>query len=244
MNTTLIAPRALRWLADTQQARLLHRFDQVCNLVNERGDVLTLAQPSVPMGPFTWRRGWGEEEIGRLESGEWQAPPFPSPLSPFPSTWNPVPPWQQLRSIAWADFPAPRHFDEGIEVALQALLAGIVAENIPAIQRAARVLAGRGSGLTPTGDDVLIGVLFALWVWYPSPPMREAIATTAAPRTTTLSAAFLHAAADGEAIEPWHALAAHQPHAIDALLAIGHTSGQDAWAGFARTGRLLQTTSH
>jgi len=55
---------------------------------------------------------------------------------------------------------------------------------------------------------------------------------TAVPRTTTLSAAFLRAAGDGEATIHWHDLADGRPGAMDRILAIGATSGRDAWIGF------------
>lgn len=103
------------------------------------------------------------------------------------------------------------------------------------VREAARGLAGRGIGLTPSGDDVLMGVLYALWVWKPERALLEAIVRRAAPRTTTLSAAFLRAAAEGEASYAWHRLAGGDPGAIVDILATGHSSGREAWAAFVTT---------
>jgi len=109
---------------------------------------------------------------------------------------------------------------------------------------AARELAGLGGGLTPAGDDFILGALLGAW-------MRDAdaekfcarIADAAAPRTTKLSAAFLRAAARGECTERWHSFfmairaenADEMRHALNALMQTGHTSGADAFAGWVLT---------
>ena len=101
-------------------------------------------------------------------------------------------------------------------------------------------LLGAGSGLTPSGDDCIVGLLVALHAL----GARDAAATVAcvvarhAPnRTGRLSAAHLDAACAGEAIEPLHAAiaaiaagASPEP-ALDALERFGHGSGFDALAG-------------
>ncbi|MEJ2749006.1 MAG: DUF2877 domain-containing protein, partial [Anaerolineae bacterium] len=97
--------------------------------------------------------------------------------------------------------------------------------------------AGRGGGLTPVGDDVLLGVLYGLWVWQPRRDWMEMMVETAVPRTTTLSANFLRAAAAGEAVWQWHELVNGRAHAVTPILSIGHSSGSDAWAGFVYTGK-------
>jgi hypothetical protein len=109
------------------------------------------------------------------------------------------------------------------------------------LRSAAAQLAGLGSGLTPAGDDFLIGVMLRAWLAHPSPrSLCSQIVEVAAPRTTLLSAAFLRAAARGECSEAWHILltalvrGAHQPmaEAVQGILSHGATSGADALAGF------------
>jgi hypothetical protein len=108
------------------------------------------------------------------------------------------------------------------------------------VAAAARQLAGLGYGLTPAGDDYLVGVMTALWL-LGDRDTASIIARSAAPRTTTLSAAFLTAAARGQFAEPWHRLArtlAAQcalecATAARRIAAIGASSGRDALAGFA-----------
>ena len=106
-------------------------------------------------------------------------------------------------------------------------------------------LAGLGSGLTPSGDDFLFGVMMWAWLAHPDPTMlRRVLLDASAPRTTTLSAALLGAAARGECSAAWHlllaALAQGNDSDLDAaardVLARGATSGADALAGFLWAG--------
>jgi len=120
------------------------------------------------------------------------------------------------------------------------------------LRAGAAALAGLGGGLTPSGDDFLVGVMLAAWLTHPTPtPLCRALVEAAAPRTTTLSAAFLRAAARGECTAAWHTLLAalscrpdrfrigctHPPcqvytAAARGVMAHGATSGADALAGF------------
>jgi len=102
-------------------------------------------------------------------------------------------------------------------------------------------LAGLGNGLTPAGDDFLSGIMLWAWLTHPDPvPFCQTLLQAAARRTTTLSAAFLRAAAEGECARPWHVLLIAlstgaesdiQP-AVQKVLAHGATSGADTLAGF------------
>jgi hypothetical protein len=112
-------------------------------------------------------------------------------------------------------------------------------------------LVGLGVGLTPSGDDVLVGALAALdLVSACSPgarPLRQALVESLPlpleARTTRLSAQMLRAAADGLYAEPvldlLDALAdggaspAHVEHAAAALARLGHRSGRDTLLGIA-----------
>ncbi len=115
------------------------------------------------------------------------------------------------------------------------------AGNVEQLREGAARLAGLGGGLTPAGDDFLTGVMLWSWLAHPDPSyFCQALADAAIPRTTTLSAAFLQAAARGECSAPWHALLAALDRGIDVeiaaaaqnVLARGATSGADSLAGF------------
>jgi len=117
------------------------------------------------------------------------------------------------------------------------------------VARGARTLAGLGPGLTPSGDDVLVGCLLALAALpdVDGASMREAIAFSARHRTTHISTAYLDAAARGEASEAWHRLvtAMGTPDAVRVIsagrqvLAVGETSGSDMLGGFVLASRAL-----
>ncbi len=126
------------------------------------------------------------------------------------------------------------------------LSTAIVAADISSALTMASQLAGLGIGLTPSGDDFLLGVVLATWIIHPpeiAKPLAKEITNVAAPLTTTLSAAWLRSAGRGDAGTLWHdffdALFLGDPGAIqlqiNRLLSIGHTSGADALAGFIGT---------
>jgi len=107
----------------------------------------------------------------------------------------------------------------------------------------AKRLAGLGNGLTPAGDDFLLGVSLAVWAGLYGKDRAEQVAKlieTACPLTTLLSAAYLRSAAQGECIAPWHTLFAAlllsdaevTRMAAKSLMSIGHSSGCDGLAGF------------
>ena len=103
-------------------------------------------------------------------------------------------------------------------------------------------LLGLGPGLTPSGDDVLCGMLVALHAVGQTDMARALyaeIAKAAPSATSPLSGAFLRAAAEGLGCEALHAaiLAVLEGQIealagrVEALGRVGHTSGWDALAG-------------
>lgn len=133
--------------------------------------------------------------------------------------------------------------------ALTDLSHGLQKANPEQLARGAHALAGLGPGLTPSGDDVLVGCLLALAV-LPNTnpgPLREAIISSARGRTTRIGEAYLNAAARGEASEAWHHLISslQTPDAVPLIgaarqiLAVGETSGSDMLGGFVLASRVL-----
>jgi hypothetical protein len=197
------------------------------------------------------------------------------------SVWEPRPDWNALRARHAAIAPhlpllwtlCLRHAPAGSLLALLGapLPGGAPAEailstaqeaaerlregwggDLERLQEGATELAGLGGGLTPAGDDFLTGAMLWAWLAHPTPgPLCHALAEVAVPRTTTLSAAFLRAAAQGECNAPWHALLAalsEEPiegqeakitAAAQAILDHGATSGADGLAGFLYLSRSL-----
>lgn len=136
-------------------------------------------------------------------------------------------------------------------VSLVAWLEACAAGGEPADPHAqiARLL-GLGPGLTPSGDDLLAGVLVALTALGRA-PAAHALARLLGPRldhaTGEISAAHLRAAMAGQAAEPVHRFAAALAGGVGVRAAItglerfGHTSGWDAAAGVLLVGRALET---
>ena len=90
-------------------------------------------------------------------------------------------------------------------------------------------LAGRGEGLTPSGDDVLIGYLGALVLVAGEPDRANEIARLTSELTTALSATLIRHAARGELPEPVHRFLADGD--TEDLLALGHSSGRNMLLG-------------
>jgi hypothetical protein len=186
--------------------------------------------------------------------------------------WDPAPDWPAIRrlfarvgqldelaAMAFGHGPAgsllelfaPEGHESSLPDALRgralpsarALVMGMRSGSADDAVAGASRLAGLGGGLTPAGDDFVLGVLLAAWAGLYGPGAERLggkIAEAAAPLTTSLSGAYLRAAARGECSDYWHRLfaallgsdAAGLRAALSALLAVGHTSGADALAGF------------
>lgn len=137
---------------------------------------------------------------------------------------------------------------------VESLATAVTALDLPGVRTAASALCGLGPGLTPSGDDYLAGVMLALWAGHHPQRTRlcDAICDGTAGRTTTLSSAFLAAAARGETNEQWHRLlaalstptppeqaASEEGHALEQIeravrdiSTFGATSGMDLLGGF------------
>jgi hypothetical protein len=216
----------------------------------------------------------GEEEIvvqdSRLAIG--------NALVSFESAkvWNPNPEWETLNSLdktglikiiedhlqsmtaggGFADVYYPGlhlgeetrflvNFRKGSSLVLNGLCSG---DAIMASSGAA-ALAGLGVGLTPSGDDFLMGAMYGLWASQPSEKAEKLVSpifSAATGRTTALSSAWLEAAKDGEAGEKWHdlvtAVCSNQVDcinkSIEAIIETGETSGADALTGFVQVLKL------
>jgi hypothetical protein len=92
-------------------------------------------------------------------------------------------------------------------------------------------LAGCGPGLTPWGDDLLVGYAAGLVLFHDRREQAGELAAAAAPLTARLSATLLWHAAAGELPEVAHALL--ERGQVAPLLSWGHTSGAALALGLA-----------
>ena len=134
-----------------------------------------------------------------------------------------------------------------VQGAAQAMWAGWRGDDRQLRTGAAR-LAGLGNGLTPAGDDFVLGTMLCAWLTHPNPNWYcDIVAEVSSPKTTKLSGAFLRSAAAGEFGAPWHRLLDSLRDGSDErvetatrqVLAFGHSSGADALAGFLFVGRRV-----
>ena len=108
------------------------------------------------------------------------------------------------------------------------------------MEKVVQLLQGRGSGLTPSGDDVVAGLMLAnAWNRPSSSASNARVRLAEQMRTTNLSKSFLHWAARGQSIAPVHDLLGAATsldgqrftESVESLCSIGATSGRALLAG-------------
>lgn len=239
-------------------------FYQACNVIDADQRVIALTSPTIGNGPFsivikgiTNFAGLfkiqhpvsvtphdlmiGEWHINLNHADIWEPEIFwPKktyiPAPPVVDLLKPYTHWPQLQ----IDTPAAKSIAHRSRRLANELAQALVQKTN--IEESVAHLAGLGSGLTPAGDDYLMGVMTALWLTGRS-ELPSKIAAIACSKTTALSAAFLTAASYSHFVEAWHNLIQallNEDHpalkkAIKQISQFGATSGIDALAGFATT---------
>jgi len=275
------------WLETAVSPCILHVFDHVCNLVDGDRRVISLVTPKIGKGPFSLVVDLPRGNFTDFITAKSQVSVVGFEIqigslvvdASTTELWNARPLWENVpRSAITTYLPLfesklTNFSGDGFlfgsnssdpaalkaKTAVLTLQEGLKTNNLTAIQEGTRSLAGLGIGLTPAGDDFLLGVMYGLWlknsqrglvlsnveVGAEAQRIVEVIAEEAVGRTTTLSGAWLEVASRGEAGQAWHELvgAMSEPdtstgsvdaisQAINHILTTGHTSGADALAGF------------
>jgi hypothetical protein len=120
-----------------------------------------------------------------------------------------------------------------------------------AFQQAARYLVGRGKGLTPSGDDILLGFFLVLKLFGQDAGLTRPLLDFAGQSTTAISAAYLKDLANGFVSEYFQAFCQAVAleysdglrSAIDKIKTIGSTSGYDSLMGMSLGIRKLEVGS-
>jgi hypothetical protein len=245
-----LTPEIKSWLTHTLHPCVLHIFDRACNLINERGHVLSIVTQQIGNGPFNLVL---EEDVSF--SGHLRVE---SPISIMDKQlmlgnltihtgnaqlWNPCPDWENLHDHRDRIVHQITQLPFTIYQLPNSLPSSLALADLPSSLIAAQKLAGLGVGLTPAGDDFMMGAIYAAWIIHPVEVvsgLSQEIVNIAAPLTTSLSAAWLRASGRGEAGVLWHeffdALISSQTPRIQEttnnILAVGETSGADALTGF------------
>lgn len=246
MQPLKITQRGIDWLSQTQDFRILHHFDHVINLINPLGQVLAIHTAEVGLGPFSclieppqFHAITSAASI-QLDSHRKAFSINNDWFSTVGATlWDPRPNWRSFHQTLLIEID--HQLEEDIHAGMQAVHEAILSQDLMALQNATIYLAGRGIGLTPTGDDVLLGTIYALHVLDWNHDIVQLIEMAAFNRTTSLSAVFLQAAVAGEATEPWHRVMDQETGSLETLLSVGATSGKDAWVGFTMALKALVT---
>ena len=253
-----LPPAGHIWLSTTSSAAVLYLFRQGCYLQNPAGAILALVCPVVGSGPFQAVLG-SPFEFERLDPlAAVSLEPTRLLIGRFAFDFSgaklgePRPDWVKvsrpglsaalptLHTLLAQTRPPAAPLSPSLLSLPQTgrLLAALQANDRAGCTAAVAALAGLGQGLTPAGDDFLMGIIYGLWAARPESPLIAAIVQAAIPRTTRLSAAWLAAAGRGEASQPWHvfvqALITNAPlePAARTILNIGHSSGREALTGF------------
>jgi hypothetical protein len=256
INAVSISPDGRAWLEDSRAPIVLHVFEHACNLMSERREVLSVVTSQIGDGPFNLvidedvqfsKHLTADTSISvradELALGDLTIATTAAPL------WSPRPNWEALhaRKDSIIDqltaLPLTAYQPALPSSLMSPLFMAVAAADLAAGSAAARGLAGRGVGLTPAGDDLILGALYAGWLIHPCETARaiaQEFSEAAATLTTSLSSAWLRSAGKGEASVVWHRLfdalvAADRVHVqktLGDIQAVGETSGADALTGF------------
>jgi hypothetical protein len=244
-----LAPSVIDWLATARHPRVLHVFDHACNLIDENRDVISIVNPRIGNGPFSIVV---DPELFFPEHVDAQTPISVEAnqislgdlliSTDHATQWNPRPNWERLHAnkenISNLSIQLPITNYQSL---IFDLTSSLTHANLPTAKQTASKLAGLGPGLTPSGDDILMGAMYAAWIIHPpevTSMLGSEVAETASALTSSLSAAWLKSAGRGEAGSLWHQFfdamltGENIQSKIKNILAVGHTSGADALTGF------------
>lgn len=263
-------------LASNHSGRVHSVFTRACNLLLDNGTFVALLHPDLPRTPWGLRLADAPPFNACLEPGlavrveadsqclrlhgdsltvpygkarEWDAALPPLRLS-APAARAALDVLMPLLQAALPSLSPEESHANRVQHALgegrARLGAALHAQDPEQTVEAAQSLLGLGPGLTPSGDDLLAGLLAALWaVTWPEPSAVPGLRTVlaafvreAAPRAThPVSAVFLTHAAEGLFAEHVRDVLltldapAGLPAAAARLLAFGASSGADTLSG-------------
>jgi uncharacterized protein YukE len=257
-SQTLDLPR----LATRPSWSILSSHRHACNLLADDGTLVALVSEVHGNGPFhlvvpqarfetiapattvKWRAG--QIELPHLTIDLHTARPWHPQLPHLtnPVTKAPLSPYKTVAIMRSPLYRGSAVVTNRAQQGIHGLRQGIAQGDDELLRQGVTALAGLGPGLTPAGDDFLIGLLVALTLGSSGErkleEYRATIATAAAQATTQLSATWLRHAAQGHFGEQWHKLV----HALNrglgpqigqrvtTILKTGATSGADAFCGF------------
>ena len=251
---------------ESRPLRVLSVHRRALNLLDDAGRIIAVVTPEVGDGPFhivlhhslsldfvqsgirAWRQG-DELKIGNRVVDWTQARRWDPHLTPVS-----IP--KRSLTLLTACVNASDRFQKRmadmdqrslprLQMGAALLDKGVKQGDEQALRKGASLLVGLGPGLTPAGDDYLLGVLARLHMdnAFPAATPLPGFVETGATLTTKLSRAWLLHSARGQFDERWHALQkalrSRDERAIceaaQRILSVGASSGPQAMAGFLLT---------
>ena len=149
-----------------------------------------------------------------------------------------------IRQIQGQSNPLFRQIYGALDVSLEKLLYALLLGDRSELVNHCRACIGFGQGLTPSGDDMVLGTFAALHRYAPEfvPALSNAVSPLL-PCTNEISSSYLALAMDGYAatpvLETLHCLGSGQTQPMETLLSVGHSSGSDILFGILTTVKKL-----
>jgi hypothetical protein len=190
------------WLANSRFPRILHIFDRACNLINERREVLSIVGPQIGNGPFNLVlennvffpehlnfQSQVSIAVNQLTLGDLSIHTADAKL------WVPRPDWESLHTkkneflnqiislqatLSDAGGKPGNPLTATLPVTnyqslVSDLCSALATVDLSSALKIASKLSGLGAGLTPAGDDFMIGAIYATWIIHP-PEIASALA--------------------------------------------------------------------
>lgn len=257
-STTLPLPQ----LAAQPSWSILSSHHHACNLLAGDGTIIALVDEMHGNGPFhivvpharfdrsaldafvRWQEGQitlADRTIDLRMARPWNPrPPF---LLRLPTQVQ-LKPYRVQVTLRSSLYSGPTAITTRAQQGIVYMRQGVLKSDTQLLHQGVEALAGLGPGLTPAGDDFLLGFMVALSVNRNNPPglhqQRALIAQSAAKATTPLSATWLHHAGQGHVGMRWHELVhalnneteVQIGQTIKSIINTGATSGADALCGF------------
>jgi len=249
------------WLVREREVQLLHVFPNVWNLIDDQDFVVSVVTPAIgngafnivltekilpsiqPDAPIRVAAGFyvGSHQLDLTNVRLWDARPDITHLLPITDL---IAACQSLLRFPEMGSAFEQMARESINANTRQILIALQNQQAVMLIKGVESVTGKGVGLTPAGDDWLLGCIVALHLKSRT-QMIDCIVDAAVPLTTPLSAAWLKAAREFKLDEEWHRLlsAGSPAQCYDAAYAIlnrGATSGAYALAGFIDTLMLFR----
>lgn len=249
-------------LAANPQWTMLSKHRHACNLMAADGTLVALVNEIHGNGPFhIVVPGIHFEQLPPTTGVRWQGTQLQ--LAQLTIDWRDAIPWDpqlpqlsqmppeelsthfgMLATTQSALYSGPPALTVSAQRGIYALRQGVITGDAKLMAQGAAMLGGLGPGLTPAGDDFLVGMVAGIWARYRQDMRGRSwsieIANAAANRTTRLSETWLAHAGKGAFGEQWHHLVrainrcdnVTIAQAMKTILHTGASSGADALCGF------------